>query len=203
MIEIKEEISRLVMELEQYPEDDNRWNELGVGYYLLGKYDESISTLKKALHLNPKKEAYHFNLANSFSESNMPEQAMDHYLQALDLKADHIPSLNNLADLYEVMGELEKALELFRYLTNINPGHPLSFFNLGNFHLRQNRHIEAAKCYETAIELDSAFADAYFNIAWILQKAGVPDKASEYAERGLIAEPGHEDLKKLLKEINR
>lgn len=201
MKKITEEIDRIEEELKNEPESDHTWNELGVGYYLLGKYDQSISALQRAVALNPKKAAYHFNLGNSFSEKNLPERAIDHYLQALELKADHIPSLNNLADLYEITGEPGKAVELFRYLTKINPENPLTFFNLGNFHLRQNRHIEAAKCYETSISLDPNFADAYFNIAWILQKSGVPQKALEYAEMGLSADPDHEDLKKLISEI--
>ncbi|MGF1671225.1 MAG: tetratricopeptide repeat protein [Balneolaceae bacterium] len=198
MDNIKDQIDTILLELEQNPEDAGSWNDLGIGYFLLGKYQDSIDALKKAIRLNTDNETYHFNLANSFDSSDQLLHAIDHYLHAINIRPDHIPSLNNLADLYEVTGEVEKAHELFTYLTKINPDDPLSFFNLGNFMLRQNQHITAVRNYEKALEKDSGFVDAYHNIAWVLLKAGATEKALEFTEAGLLLELEHEDLKNLL-----
>lgn len=193
---IKERIKNIEKELTSSPDDVNLLNDLGVGFYLIGKYNEAIKVLKSAVQKS-KSALHYFNLGNAYSENTNQNLAIDAYLKALDINPNHIGSLNNLADEYEHSGEADKAYELFHYLTNIQPGEPLSHFNLGNFFLRQNQHIEAAKCYETAIEKDPNFIEAYYNIAWILFKAEAYPHGFKYIERGLEIDPSNDDLNKL------
>ncbi len=197
---IKGSIKKIEKELQSNPEDANLLNNLGVGYYLIGKYDESIAVLNKAIQ-KEKSAHYFFNLGNAYSENNNEQFAIDSYLQALDLDPNHIGSLNNLADEYELVGQTDKAHELFHYLTYLQPTDPLSHFNLGNFFLRQNQHIEAAKCYEKALEKDPEFIDAYYNIGWILLKAKAYRHGLEYVEKGLSIDPSHDDLIDLKSEL--
>lgn len=177
------------------------WNDHGVGLHLLGRYREAAESFRSALKLNKTNPTYHYNLANSYMELNEIENAISCYLEALEYQPNHIPSLNNLADAYELTGQPHKSHELFHYLTRIQPDDPLSHFNLGNYLLRQNNHIEAVKCYEKTIHLDKNFTDAYFNIAWVLKRAGAIHEAVSYAKKGLALDPEHEDLQILLVEL--
>jgi tetratricopeptide (TPR) repeat protein len=122
-------------------------------------------------------------------------------LDALERDPGHVPSLNNLADAYEISGQPEKAHELFHYIIKLEPNTPLPHFNLGNFFLRQNQHIEAAKCYEEVLRIDESFTDAYYNIAWILYKAKAFEKSLYYAEKGLVIEDDHNDLIQLAQSL--
>jgi len=198
MDQLNREIEKIRKELDFNPDDAGLWNDLGVGLFLTGKYYESVEVLKKAVSINTDSATYHFNLANSYVEANQPENAIHHYLQCLESDPNHIAALTNMADTYEQTGNDKKAHEIFTYLTRINPEDALAHFNLGNFFLRHNQHIEAAKCYEECLKRDQEFADAWYNIAWILNQTKAKDKAREYAEKGLKADPEHEDLKELL-----
>lgn len=198
--DIKKRIESIKKELISNPGNADLLNDLGVGFYLIGRYEDAITALKKAVQSSNSAQHY-FNLGNAYSENNNQQLAIDAYLQALDIDPNHIGSLNNLADEYEHSGEADKAHELFHYLTSLQPANPLSHFNLGNFFLRQNQHIEAAKCYEKAIEKDSEFVDAYYNIGWILLKAKAYQHGLEYVEKGLSIEPSHQDLKDLKDEL--
>lgn len=200
--EIKEQISIIQKELKQNPNSAALLHDLGIGHYLLGEYSDSTKYLQKAVDIAPKKVAYLFNLANSYNENDQPDLAIDVYLRSLDQNPNHIPSLNNLADCYEAVGQYDKAHELFHYLTRINGESALSHFNLGNFFLRQNQHIEAAKCYEEAIKRDEKFADAYHNIAWILHMAKADEEAMEYIQKGLNVDSNHEEILELKRKIN-
>ena len=200
--EIREQISIIQQELKIKPKTANLLHDLGIGYYLLGEFSESVKYLQKAVDLAPNKVAFLFNLGNAFNENEQPDLAIDTYLRALDQNPNHIPSLNNLADCYEAVGQFEKAHELFHYLTRIDVENALSHFNLGNFFLRQNQHIEAAKCYEEAIKKDEMFADAYHNIAWILHQAKADEEAMEYVRKGLNADPDHEEILELKQKIS-
>lgn len=197
------QIEEIKAALKSNPDDASLLNELGVGYSILGQYGNAIVQHKKAVSLQPDEPVFHYNLGNAYSENDQPEQAIKAYHDALDKKPEHIPSLNNLADVYEAFGETDKAFELFNYLIRLSPDDALAHFNLGNFYIRQNQHIEAAKCYETALEKDGEFIEAYHNISWILYKAKAYPSAMEYAEKGLKIDASHEDLEELQSKIKK
>lgn len=199
--EVREQISTIHQELKKRPNSASLLHDLGIGHYLLGEFSDSIKYLKEAVNLAPKKVTFIFNLANSYNENDQPDLAIDAYLRALDQSPNHIPSLNNLADCYEAVGQNDKAHELFHYLTRINGENALSHFNLGNFLLRQNQHIEAAKCYEEALKRDEKFIDAYHNIAWILYKAKAYSEALEYIQKGIRVDSSHKELIELKNKI--
>ncbi len=194
--EIKEQLNLILNELEEGNETGELLNDAGVAYYLLGEFEKSKQYLKKAIDINCT-PAYLFNLANTYSQLNQAELAIDFYLQVLKLDPTHTGSLNNLADEYERMGDPEKAHELFHYLTHLQPDEAISHFNLGNFFLRQNQHIEAAKCYEKAIQNEPDFTNAYYNIAWILYKAKAYEQSLNYVHQGLKIDKTHSELVKL------
>lgn len=198
---IRNQIDKIREELAQKPGNAILLNDLGVAYYLVGEYGKAAQMLSAAVESDEENATYLFNLANAYSELEEYELAKKHYLDALDIKPDHIPSLTNLADCYEATGDMDKALELFTYITRLAPENALAFFNLGNFLLRQNRHIKAVKKYEKAIELEEGFVDAYYNIAWILNEVKVFETALTYAEKGLILEPDHDALRNILIKI--
>lgn len=200
--EIIEQISIIQQELSKNPNSASLLHDLGIGHYLLGEFSDSVKYLQKAVDLAPSNIAFLFNLGNAFNENGQPDLAIDTYLRALDQNPNHIPSLNNLADCYEAVGQTNKAHELFHYLTRINGENALSHFNLGNFFLRQNQHIEAAKCYEEAIKRDETFTDAYHNIAWILHQAKANVEALEFIQKGLNIDPNHEEILELRKKIS-
>ncbi|PWN07581.1 tetratricopeptide repeat protein [Rhodohalobacter mucosus] len=197
---VEKELHHLLKEAESNPLDPNLLNEIGVGYLIIGRSEEAITYLSKAVEQSDEIR-FQYNLANAYSENDNPQMAADLYLRVLEREPDHIPSLNNLADCFEQTGNLKRAAELFEYLTKINDSDSLSHLNLGNFLMRQNRHIEAVKCFQTAIDRDDQCTDAYYLISWVLMKAGVEDKALEYAESGLQTDPHHEELNRMISKL--
>ncbi|MGM0506178.1 MAG: tetratricopeptide repeat protein, partial [Bacteroidota bacterium] len=129
--ELETQIQTIEQEIEETPTDPSLWMEKGIGLYLCGRYEDSLSALEHARTLDPNRPAILYNLGNTFTEMERLEEAADAYLQALDRKPDHIPSLNNLADLWEKLGEPKRSLELFQYLSQLAPDDPLTPFNLG------------------------------------------------------------------------
>lgn len=201
MDKLLQQLNDIESELQENRGDAILWMEHGIGKHLLGEYQQAVKSFKKSLGINHKHSSCHFNLANSLMELERIEEAIHHYLEAIDIQPDHIPSLNNLADAFEIIGQPGKSHEIFHYLVHIKPEDPLSHFNLGNFFLRNNQHVEAARCYEKTISLDKEFTDAYFNLAWILKEINAREVALGYAKEGLSLDSNHEDLKKLVEEL--
>ena len=198
---ILNELDIIKEELQSSPGSSSLLNDLGVGYFLIGEYQRSLDALKEAVSLEPENSILHFNLGNTYSEIEEFEQAISCYLQALELNPSHIGSLTNLAHCYEESGDKNRSYEVFGYIVKTAPDDPLSHFNLGNFLLRQNRHIEAVKSFEHTLLLDARFTNAYYNISWVLQQARIFGKAEEYALKGLKTDPENEELQQLLADI--
>lgn len=198
--EIRNKLSEIKNELKNSGPAADLLNDAGVGYFLLGEPDKAVEFLKRAARKEAKPEIL-FNLANTYSELNQPNMAISTFLEVLEGEPNHIGALNNLADEYERNGDVEKAHELFHYNTHIQPDKALPYFNLGNFFLRQNQHIEAAKCYEEAIKKDETFVDAYHNIAWILFKAKAYTESLKYIRSGLSIDSNHEDILSLKADV--
>lgn len=198
--ELKKQLQIILNEIKDGSASGEVHNDAGVAYYLLGEFGKSEYYLKKAVEKS-RKPSWLFNLANTYSALNQPDRAIDIYLQVLENDPSHIGSLNNLADEYEKIGDADKAHELFHYLSHIQPDEALSHFNLGNFFLRQNQHIEAAKCYEVSIRKDPEFTDAYFNIAWILFESRAYEEAEEYIKKGLDTDKDHPELLELREKL--
>lgn len=196
--DLESQIQAIETELESAPDNASLWMEKGVGLYLCGRYESSLTALNRARELDPDRPVILYNLGNTLTELDRLEEATDIYLQVLDYKPDHIPSMNNLADIQEQLGEQNRAHELFHYLTQLAPDDPITHFNLGNFFLRQDQPIEACKCYQVAIDLDPQFGDAWFTIGWVLHRSGAIQQSEEYLVKGLEMSPDHEEMQSLL-----
>lgn len=197
---IRKTLSEIKSELSSGAATADLLNDAGVGYYLLGEMEQALTYLRQAAGKNASANIL-FNLANTYSRLEKPNEAIDTYLLVLEKDPGHIGALNNLADEYERIGDAEKAHELFHYLTHLQPDEAVSHFNLGNFFLRQNQHIEAAKCYEKTLDNNRSFVDAYHNIAWILYRSKAYEEAMSYVEKGLLLEKNDGDLIKLEQKI--
>ncbi|MFU8811325.1 MAG: tetratricopeptide repeat protein [Balneolaceae bacterium] len=197
---IQSQLAELLDEIEADPENTDLLNDAGVGHYLLGNYERAVHFLKRAAE-GSNHPSHWFNLGNAYSELQHLQQALEAYLRTLEVKPDHTGALTHAADLYDELGEDGRARELFEYLTRLSPDDPLPHFNLANFLLRQNEHMKAAKLYEKVIEMDWQFADAYYNIAWILLQAKAYEESFEYAEKGLSVDPHHNELRALRDEL--
>jgi len=199
---IRQTLSEIEEELSSGVPAPDLLNDAGVGYYLLGEMEQALDYLQQAVQKDTSPGIL-FNLANTYSGLHRPDEAIDTFLRVLEIDPGHIGALNNLADEYEYRGDTDKAHELFHYLTHLQPDNALSHFNLGNFFLRQNQHIEAAKCYERALESDKSFVDAYHNIAWILFKSKAYDDSIKYIDKGLAVKSDNSDLLSLKQKVRQ
>lgn len=203
MEQITRQIDQVKAELEEAPDNPALLNELGVGYHLVGEYEEAVETFEKALEKDSGDHRIHFNLANSLVELQQIDRAVNHYLDALDRQADFIPALNNLADIYQMAGEQERALELFQYITNLAPDDPVGHFNLGNHHLRMNNTLEAGRAYQQTLELDPDHYEAYNNIGFILKHLGKYEEAIGYYAQCLEIQPDYQPALDDIRECRR
>ena len=83
--------------------------------------------------------------------------------------------------------------EQFKQLVAEFPTSPMGHFSLGRLYLEQQRWVEAAACFETAVKLDPTYAAAHVALGDAWAGAGDPAKARAAWEQALQTPHGKKD----------
>ncbi|MCS6958722.1 MAG: tetratricopeptide repeat protein [Pseudanabaenaceae cyanobacterium SKYGB_i_bin29] len=130
----------------------------------------------------------HWQIANSLVQQKHYEQAIYHYE-----KLRHQPEYTwdahfNLALIYQHLGQIEKAIELYRTAIQIQPDRVNSYINLGVLLKQQGRYPEAIDIYQRAITL-SPHAGLYSNLANIYLLLDELEKGIECCDKAIALDP--------------
>ena len=131
------------------------------------------ATLKK----NPRCWMAQYNLGIVLSERGETDQAIDHYRQAIALRANYPEAQYNLGRLLVEQGRLDEAIEHYGKAVEINPADSEAQNNLGATLFGIGRVDDAIAHYRKALELEPNYAEASCNLANALIAKGDFDGA--------------------------
>ncbi|MBF0385000.1 MAG: tetratricopeptide repeat protein [Candidatus Omnitrophica bacterium] len=115
-------------------------------------------------------------------ETIMLDKAKAQYMQALDLNPSESMVHNNLALIYERLGDEIKAEAEYKKEISGNPRDANVYFNLGLLCNKQSKAYSAIEMWEKTIQLDQNFIMAYKYLAYINYNIGDFDSALNYKE---------------------
>lgn len=95
-----------------------------------GRKDLALSEIKKAIELDPRKDAYYHALAQYYARNNMLKQALDEYESILNKKPSDLAAATMLALLHQNAGNTASALKTYRYILERDPKNGLAANNL-------------------------------------------------------------------------
>jgi DNA-directed RNA polymerase subunit alpha len=81
------------------------------------------------------------------------DQAEKHYARALELEADHEPTLFRLAYNHDLRGEDKEALELYEKLRTVKPPRVAALINLGVMYEDRGDFMRASECFEQVLDV--------------------------------------------------
>lgn len=109
--------------IHQLPGHFDAFHHLGILYFQMQRYQESIQHILKAIELNPTQPHFYHNLANSFRKMGLFEQAIQGYQKAIHLQPNYFDAMLSLGMVYESIQSLEMAETTFLNCLTINPIH--------------------------------------------------------------------------------
>jgi len=141
------------------------------------KYDEAIAAFQGVLTRGvAAPEEVHFRIGQLQAEKKDWAAAEASYLKALEIKPGHSAVTLELANVYQLSGQRDKAAELMAKAQGTGDGDANIQYSTGVLHLNAGRQDEAAVAFKKAIALDPAHAESYYHLGTIaLNQNNMPD----------------------------
>lgn len=147
-----------------------------------------------------------FNAGVNFYQQRNLGQALQAYKKALQYDGQFLEAYNNLALIYQELGDLDQARETLQKATQINPQYEKAWNNLGIILLLQNRYSEAKEVFQKTLQINPRHGESYLNLGVIYRQEGELRKAAECYQKALQLNPergeAHYNLAIIWEELN-
>ena len=130
-------------------------------------------------------------IAESYSKSNIDEQALINFKKANDLAPYHLDIKLKLGVQFLKMNYLFNANDNFLSIIGEYPDHKQAYCNLGYIAILNKKFDLAEKYLKIAIELDPDYISAYENLVLSSQKQNKFDQVKVYINKILEIAPSH------------
>ncbi len=135
--------------------NDEVYIELGDIYMDCDDTDSAIKAYCEAIKLNPQNPVSYNKCAMALWQKNYIEEAIIAYHKALGIDPDYYAAYNNLGVIYlDGIRNLKEAKKLFKTAISLKNDYTMAYFNLGRLLDMEESKVEAAKCYQTALDLN-------------------------------------------------
>ena len=173
------------------PDHAEALNLAGMLAVRLGRPEEAVSLLTRAVGAKADFALAWFNLAASQQQLGRTADAAAAYRQAAALNPQYLDAWFSLANLLAESRRFAEAVQAYEQARALAPDMAQIHNNLGNALAGLGRAAEAAAAFRRAIALQPDNADAYTNLAHTLQGEG--DQAAALAATGeaLAIDPAH------------
>lgn len=158
--------------LEINPEDVLAYNHLGMLEFLYKDYNKAIEIYKTGLRIDPNHPILNFNIAEVFRIQDKYAEAMLSYQTALKARPNWTSALTGMADCHIKMGELQKAIEIYKNITEneTKEGSEKYLTKLAELYELNGNENEAQNYYTEALKQNKDFPPALLHYSKMLKK---------------------------------
>ena len=184
------------------PAQADAHNILGVTLAAMGRHDDAVESIKRAIKLNANAASYQANLGEILRQAGKKDEALKALTAAVKIDPNNAQSLNNLGIIHYDLRKFKEAIDFYQRALKARPTMAEAVNNLGNA-LRVTGDVDGAmNAYQEALTLRASYPEAYNNLGTLLQQDRKFDEA-EHAFRKAIQQnaryiEAHNNLASLL-----
>jgi tetratricopeptide (TPR) repeat protein len=172
------------------PDCSHAYNKLGIALVRVGQAEDAVAAYRRAVELDPRNGAAHYNLADALYDLGRPEQAIAAYRRAIET---HPPSAtdshNGLGLALEARGQVKEAMAEYRRAIARDPRSPFPRQNLGRLLAAQGQVAAAMEEYRRAIACDPQAPGPHFQLGRCLESQGRLEQAMAEYRRAIELDP--------------
>ncbi len=140
--------------------NDEIFLDLGDIYNECEDLDSAIKAYCEAIKLNPQNPIAYNKCAMALWQKDFLEEAIIAYHKAIGIDPEYYTAYNNLGVIYlDGIRNLKEAEKLFRTAISLKNDYVMAHFNLGRVLEEKGQNIEAAKCYQHALDINEIEAE--------------------------------------------
>ena len=183
--QLNESIAAATEALRLYPEMGVAYKIWGNCLQRQGRNAEAIGIYAKALEAKADMAEIYCNLGSIYARQKKWQSAVEHYQKSITIDPEIATPYRNLARVWDELKEYDKSADCFFKAINLQPSllSPQNHFNLANNLLAEGNRTQAIACYQSCIELEPKFLNAYARLADALEEDGQPEKALFYYKK--------------------
>lgn len=171
------------------PGNADAWHLLGVLAQQLGRSEEAVDAIGRAVGIAGPQPAYLSNLGIALQALNRHEEALTALNKALAGEAS-FTTLFALGNSLRALRRLAEAETRYREAAVFQPENAAVQNNLGSVLQDAGRLEEASAAYRRAIALNPAYARAHYNLGLILKNSGDRHGAELHLGKAAALDPG-------------
>ena len=127
------------------------YNDMGVVYLKMGRYQEAGTAFSKAVEINPNIEATQANLGLYYLITGQREQAVEHLSRAATLDPSKLRTQVFLGEALCGIGRCTEAEQVLKRVISLDPAFSRAYRRLGYVYLELKRHSEALEMFRQFI----------------------------------------------------
>lgn len=174
-------------------------NSLGVCFVKLGEIGKAIELFENAYKLN-KNITYSYNLGSAYFKLKKYDKAKEAYIRCHNLDPNHVFSILRLAQLFEILGDLDTAKKFYQKVNTQR--YPFVLRYLAKIAITEGKHSKAKKLLEDAIRLNPEDSEAIFLLGKLyLEKFNDAEMAVTLIKKSIALRPENINYKRFLIEL--
>lgn len=178
--------------LKSRPRDHKTFFIQGMVYKETGDTAKAINNFQTAIEYNQQYYDAYMQLGVLYQARNSPV-CLDYFTGALKIKPQSEEAFYGRALYLQDHNELDKAIQDYTSITQINANNKNAHFNLGYIHYTYLKvYDQAIKHYSDAITADANYAEAYYNRGLCYEAVGNISAAKTDYEKALALRPGYD-----------
>ena len=185
------------------PTNPQAHNSMGFVLAAQGRLAEAVNHYQEAIRLTPNYFHALNNLATALAAAGRLEEAENHYRQALRIAPNAAPVLFNLADVLAAQKKYADAADLLQSALAAAPAMTKARLRLAEVLTTMGRPAEAARHYEHLTAQLPGSARLHYLAGHAFHASGQKAEARRHLQQALAIEPGREDARRLLREMEQ
>ena len=139
----------------EFPDDVDAWQLLGITYGQLNQLDQALNAFKKGLDIDPTNTALHNNIGHVYIKLEAFEKGEYHFNEVLRQSPSHFGVLNNLGLLHYKQANFDVAESYFHKALLIDEKNESALCNLGLCQFNQRQLKTAIRTFHAVFQLNS------------------------------------------------
>lgn len=173
----------------QFPVTPKILNHLGAALQMMGKHDEAEARYREALALADGYAFAHNNLGTVRWHKGDPRGSVNCFRRALQSEESPLEARLNLALVLFKQKHFDLALEAYRQVIRVKADHPVGWNGVGLILVELQKFEEARNAFARAIQADTSFAEAHYNMSFTLSRLGDFNGALRETKQALALDP--------------